>query len=115
MRVMRVYFSHDSKVFYLELPDDEDVWGAIDRYDSENGTDFWDRIAENDVLGVNIGGYDEATKVRNWADVVGKSEVTATKKVTLHGTSLSVIATSELRMLGLDKGDYVEVTFRRID
>lgn len=115
MQVMRVYFNHDDKIYYLELPDDEDVWRAIDRYDVEHETDFWDRLDEQSILGVNLGEYPDAKQVGSWADVIGAREITATKKVTTHGTSLSVIATSELRMLGLGKGDIVEVTFRRIN
>ena len=115
MQVMRVYFNHDDKIYYLELPDDEDVWRAIDRYDVEHETDFWDRLDEQSILGVNLGEYPDAKRVESWADVLGVYEITATKKVTTHGTSLSVIATSELRMLGLGKGDIVEVTFRRIN
>ena len=115
MQVMRVYFSHENKVYYLELPDDEDVWRAIDKYDVENETDFWDHLDDRSVLGVNPGEYPDAKRVESWADVVGVHEITATKKVTAHGTSLSIIATPELRMLGLGRGDVVEVTFRRIN
>ena len=40
-------------------------------------------------------------------------EWTGTKKIGLHGTSLSVAITEGCRLLGLDRGDVVEVTIRR--
>ena len=51
---MKVYFTREEKVFYIELPDEEDVWMAIERYDAANGTDFWDHLDEKDILGVNL-------------------------------------------------------------
>ncbi len=42
-------------------------------------------------------------------------EWTGTKKIGLHGTSLSVAITEGCRILGLDRGDVVEVTIRRKD
>lgn len=115
MQVMRVYFEEGGRVHYLELPDREDVWAAVAAYDDENGTDFYDRLDERNVLGVNLGEYPQADRVSTWADVVGSMEVTCTKRVTAVGTSLAVIITPELRMLGLDRGDLVELTIRRKD
>lgn len=43
------------------------------------------------------------------------SEWTGTKKIGLHGSSLSVAITEACRILGLTKGDIVEVTVRRKD
>lgn len=40
-------------------------------------------------------------------------EWTATKKIGLQGTSLSVAITEGCRILGLERGDIVEVTIRR--
>ena len=42
------------------------------------------------------------------------NQITASKKIRLQGTSLVVIATKELSMLGLTKGDPVRVTFERV-
>ena len=41
------------------------------------------------------------------------SEVTATKRIGVSGPSLTLRMTEELRMLGLDYGDLVQVTIRR--
>lgn len=38
----------------------------------------------------------------------------ATKVIRLQGTSLVIIATKELSLLGLQKGDQVKVTFERV-
>lgn len=43
------------------------------------------------------------------------TEWTGTKKIGLHGSSLSVAITEACRILGLMKGDIVEVTIRRKD
>lgn len=43
------------------------------------------------------------------------TEWTGTKKIGLHGSSLSVAITEACRILGLTKGDIVEVTVRRKD
>ena len=41
------------------------------------------------------------------------SEWTGTKKIGLHGSSLSVAITEACRIMGLGRGDVVEVTIRR--
>lgn len=41
------------------------------------------------------------------------TEWTGTKKIGIHGTSLTVAVTEACRMLGLERGDIVEVTVRR--
>ena len=41
--------------------------------------------------------------------------ITAIKEIRLQGTSLVVIATKELSMLGLKKDDKVKVTFEKIE
>lgn len=41
------------------------------------------------------------------------TEWTGTKKVGLHGSSLTVAITEACRILGLERGDVVEVTIRR--
>lgn len=41
-------------------------------------------------------------------------EVTATKRVSVNGTSLSLNITQEARMLGLKAGDIVEVVLKSV-
>lgn len=41
----------------LTVPESDDVWAAIRRYDLDHGTDLWDRLDERDVLGVNLPEY----------------------------------------------------------
>lgn len=42
------------------------------------------------------------------------ARVVCTKRISSQGTSLVITVTPEARMLGLDRGDSVEVTIRRI-
>lgn len=54
--------------------------------------------------------------VADWNDAKAlPMEVTATKKISPNGTGLAVLITKEARMLGLDRGDLVEITLRRVD
>lgn len=41
--------------------------------------------------------------------------LTTTKMITKNGTSLTINITKEIKQLGLERGDYIEVTIRRID
>lgn len=115
---MDVYFTHSGKVYKVEVPaNEDDVWQGIADYDDEHGTDLWDRLRQDDVLGVNLGAeYPGAEPVTSWDDVEGGdvTVVTATKKIGPNGTGLAILVTKEVRMLGLDRGDLVEVTLRRI-
>ena len=42
------------------------------------------------------------------------SDLTAVKKIVVNGSSLTVCLTKELKQMGLDRGDYVEVILHRI-
>ena len=42
------------------------------------------------------------------------NEVTTTKIVRQNGTSLTINITRELRTMGIDRGDAIEVTIKRI-
>ena len=47
--------------------------------------------------------------------VCSMESITAKKTVRLQGTSLVIIATKELSVLGLRKDDEVEVTFKKLN
>lgn len=115
-RTMDVYFTHDDRVFKLEVPNRDDVWKAIAEYD-RGGTDFWDHLSEEDILGVDLEAeYPGAERVIRWGDVEEDDriqEVSADIKVGTSGHSLILKITDQARMLGVDRGDIVRVTIRR--
>lgn len=115
-RTMDLYFTHDDRVFKLEVPNRDDVWKAIAEYD-RGGTDFWDHLSEEDILGVDLEAeYPRAERVIRWDDVEEDDrihEVTADITVSSTGHSLILKITREARMLGVDRGDIVSVTIRR--
>lgn len=41
--------------------------------------------------------------------------LTTTKMITKNGTSLTINITKEIKQLGLDRGDYIEVTIRKVE
>lgn len=49
----RVVFLADSKIYHISttIPDG-DVWGAIDQYDVEHGTQVYDHIDQDGILAV---------------------------------------------------------------
>lgn len=51
---------------------------------------------------------------REWEGYKALKEITATLKVAANGYGLMITCTREMRALGLDRGDMVEVTFRRL-
>lgn len=51
---------------------------------------------------------------REWEGDKAPKEITATLKVAANGNGLMIACTKEMRALGLDRGDMVEVTFRRL-
>lgn len=63
-------------------------------------------ISEDGEIGEVIRDFTEPERVSEW---------TGTKKIGLHGSSLTVAITEACRILGLTKGDIVEVTVRRKD
>lgn len=115
-RTMDLYFTHDDRVFKLEVPNRDDVWKAIADYD-RSGTDFWDHLSEEDILGVNLEAeYPGAERVIRWDDVEEDDrirEVTADIRVSSTGNSLILKITREARMLGIGRDDVVKVTIRR--
>lgn len=191
----RIYFTLGENVCYISATvEDDDVWRAIDMYDTANGTDLWDRLDERSVLGVNLDEYPDAIEVTRiveetvrrddavtlvenarrmeawdgdgeddsrwyavqpgitadgWpfhvryafpagyepesdedlmehvqravvvqpADLPkdGPTETTSIKAIAANGNGLMVSVTREARLLGLDRGDMVEITIRRKD
>ena len=43
------------------------------------------------------------------------NEIRTVKKIILNGTALTVSITKELKQLGLDRGDAVEITLKGVD
>lgn len=41
--------------------------------------------------------------------------LTTTKMVTKNGTSLTINITKEIKQLGLERGDFIEVTIRKLE
>ena len=86
------------------------------RYD-RGGTDFWDHLSEEDILGVDLEAeYPGAERVIRWDDVEEDDrirEVTADIRVSSTGNSLILKITREARMLGIGRDDVVKVTIRR--
>lgn len=60
-------------------------------------------------------GGDIGTIIRDFTEEERITEWTGTKKIGLSGTSLTVAITEACRILGLERGDIVEVTIRRKD
>ena len=189
----RIIVSLGDNVVALVVPEieDDDIWRAIEGFDEEHGTDLWETLNEDDVLGVDLPEYRNAPELdgvcetiyrgaparriveeaRNtepldsdgqddeewfavqkgvtsdgWpftaryafplghepeddrdildhirdVTVIGPAErrpreVTADMKVTVTGHSLVLKITEQARMLGIDRGDIVNVTIRRKD
>lgn len=113
-KVMTVYFTNDEKVYRFDVPESEDVWDAIGQFDDEHGTDMWDHLDDSNVLGVNLCEYPEATPVTSWDDVEERiDEVTADMQIRYASNGLMLRITEQARMLGVGRGDVVNVTIRR--
>lgn len=69
MDTMTVFFEYDGKVYRLDVPESEDVWDAIAKYDEAHGTDFWDHLDDSNVLGVNLEEYPEAASATSWDSI----------------------------------------------
>ena len=95
MDSMTVYFEHGEKVYRFDVPESEDVWDAIGQFDDEHGTDMWDHLDDSNVLGVNL------------------CEVTADMQIRYASNGLMLRITEQARMLGVGRGDVVNVTIRR--
>lgn len=90
-----------------------DFWASLAAYDEEHETTLWDLIQNEDV--VWLGGSEAfprpITLTSERKDVV--EEVVTTKTIGSNGRGLMVTITREARMLGLGRGDIVEITLRR--
>lgn len=112
-RTMEVYFTHGDKVYKAEVRDQDDVWKALSEFDRET----YENLTEEDVLGVNLDAeYPNAQKVDSWGDVEEDDriqEVTVDLKISAYGHSLVLRVTDQAKILGVDRGDIVQVTIRR--
>lgn len=112
-RTMEVYFTHGDRVYKAEVRDQEDVWKAISEFDRE----MYENLTEDDVLGVNLDAeYPNSTRVDSWGDVEEDDrihEVTVDLKISAYGHSLVLRVTDQAKILGVDRGDIVNVTIRR--
>lgn len=116
--IMDVRFFHKGESFILEVPYDTDVWRAIERYDNENGTDFWDRLGEDDI-DFPVTERDRGDiVVETWQDVedaMPPEEVSADLQIGVSGDSLILRITQQAKMLRVARGEIVNVTIRRKD
>lgn len=114
-RTMEVFFSHGNRVYKAEVRNDDDVWKAISEFDRE----MYEELTEDDVLGVNLDAeYPNAQRVDSWGDVEEDEddriqEVTVDLKISAYGHSLVLRVTDPAKILGVDRGDIVQVTIRR--
>ena len=55
----RIIIRLGDNIVALTVPDIEDcdVWGAIEDFDEQHGTDLWQILTDDDVLGVNLPEY----------------------------------------------------------
>ena len=103
-------------MYYVEVPEMEDVWKAIEIYDRINGTDLWEHLGVGNVMGIDCTEYPKAEQVESWDDVEEDDrirEVSADIKVGTSGHSLILTITDQAKILGVDRGDIVSVTIRR--
>lgn len=113
-KTMMVYFEHNDRLYRVDVPESDDVWAAIGEYDRIHGTDLYDHLDEVNVLGADCEEYPGAERIESWVDVVGRiEEVTATLQLGVSGNSLILRVTDQARMLGVGRGDVVDVTIRR--
>lgn len=104
---------------YIDVPDyqEETLWDAVAKYDDANNTDLGDRLNIDDIVAAGQESSAYSCSPLSFPEDFGEpvTEWTGTKKIGLHGSSLSVAITEACRILGLEKGDVVEVTIRRKD
>lgn len=105
-----VYFEYCGQVYYVTSVFDDDPYVSLNYYDSAYDTVF-SLIREVKILGVNLDReFPTAKFVQTMEDIgYGPNEVECTKMITQNGTSLTISITKEARILGLEKGDYVDV------
>ena len=105
-----VYFEYRGQVYYITSVFEGDPNVSLDYYDSANGTDFGYNPDLN-ILGENLDlEFPTAKFAQTMEDIgYGPIEVECTKMITQNGTSLTISITKEARILGLEKGDYVDV------
>lgn len=112
----RIILDVDDHLIAITVPHfEDDVWEAIDRYDTENGTDLWCKLTEGDVVGVNLPEYADVPEADPSELPQRVREATADMRVGVSGHSLILKVTEQARMLGIGRGDIVSVTIRRKD
>lgn len=111
-RTMDVYFAYCGRVYKVEVRNRDDIWKAIGECDWE----MLEMLTEKDLLGINLDKeYPDAKRVDSWSDVEDEDlrEVSADILVSSTGNSLILKITREARLLGVGRGDVVNVTIRR--
>ncbi len=113
----------DDSLRYIFLPDvsKEDLWACVDAYDRANGTDLYDLLEPGQIEPTGFTGSrglypfcGDDLDVLMASRGCGAGEWTGTKPVRVSGTSWTVAITEGCRMLGVEPGQYVEVTIRKI-
>lgn len=113
----------DDTLRYIFLPDvsKEDIWTCVEAYDRANGTDLYDLLQPGQIEPTGLSGFqghypfcgDDMDILLSSAGCAA-GEWTGTKPVRMSGTSYTVAITEGCRMLGVEPGQYVEVTIRKI-
>lgn len=113
----------DDSMRYIFLPDvsKEDIWACVEAYDRANGTDLYDLLGPGQIEPTGYTGdmglcpfCGDDMDVLMSSRGCGAGEWTGTKPVRVSGTSWTVAITEGCRMLGVEPGQYVEVTIRKI-
>ncbi len=113
----------DDSMRYIFLPDvsKEDFWACVEAYDRANGTDLYDLLEPGQIEPTGCTGFrgeypfcGDDMDILLSAKGCGAGEWTGTKPVRMSGSSYTVAITEACRMLGVEPGQYVEVTIRKI-
>ena len=91
--------------------EEPDFWMSLEAYDEEHGTCLWDLVCEHDVTWLY--GCEDFPAPMELADRI--DEVSADIKVGVSGHSLILKVTDQAKILGVGRGDVVNVTIRRKD
>lgn len=96
---------------YVEVFDLEDVWTSLRYFDKFCHSNLHNDLEMDDILfDTPVNGIEPFDRSDMEAQL---EEWSGTVKITAHGNSLDIKITDAARAMGLDRGDYVEVTIRK--
>lgn len=71
MDTLIIFFEANRKIFRLDVPIIvKELWSAIQLYDEVHGTDFYDRLGWDNILGFDPAEYPNAIRVSSWNEVM---------------------------------------------